>query len=152
MEEQDISFGRRLRICLRMLSIAWKLRPIAIVGYFIGVTTEIASMLVSIYATAKLASLLAVFVTNGHTTDIWFWLWADIVAVGVTGLSFLIMNYCKRMIYFAFVRWDINSFLHAVSQFDLADFYNTETRNQLNKIGGAYIWQLPNLSDICLDL
>ena len=152
MEEHDISLKRRIKICLRVLGVGWRVRPKALVGYFVGALLEIASMLVSIYATAKLAALLAVFVGSGKTAGIWFWLWADIVSVPITGISFLIMNYCKRMIYFSFVHWNINTFLRAVSRFDLADFYNPAVRNQLNKVGGAYIWQLPNLSDICLDL
>src|ERR1700722_4432149 len=100
MEERDISFGRRVKICLRIMGIAWQVRPIAVIGYFVGAFAEIASMLVSIYATAKLASLLALFVADGKTNGIWFWLWADIASVGVTGMAFLIMSYCKRMLYF----------------------------------------------------
>src|SRR5665213_3177905 len=62
MEKQDISFGRRVKLCVRILGVAWKVRPVGIVGYFIGAFIEIASMVISIYSTAKLASLLAVFV------------------------------------------------------------------------------------------
>jgi ATP-binding cassette subfamily B protein len=151
-QEHDISFKRRASICWRIIRIAMGVRPKAFAGFFAGALVEIASMLVSIYATAKLASLLAVFIGSGKTSGIWLWLWVDIVSVAITGISFLIMNYCKRMIYFTFVHWDINTFLQAVSRFDLADFYNPNTRNQLNKVGSAYIWQLPNLSESCLDL
>jgi ATP-binding cassette, subfamily B, bacterial len=151
-KEHDISLKRRINICLRVLRVAWQVRPEGLIGFFAGALLEIASMLVSIYATAKLASLLAVFVNNGHTSGIWFWLWADIVSVAVTGVSFLIMNYGKRVIYFSFVDWNISTFLQAVSRFDLADFYDPTVRNELNKVGGAYIWQLPTLSDACLDL
>jgi len=151
-DASSVALRRQTTIALRILKTGWIVRPSAMVGYFAGALLEIISMLASIYATAKLASLLAIFVAQGHADHIWFWLWADIVSVAVTGMSFLIMNYCKRMLYFAFVRWNINVFLAAVCQFDLADFYNNDIRNQLNKVGGAYIWQLPNLSDASLDL
>ncbi len=35
---------------------------------------------------------------------------------------------------------------------DLANFYDAEMRNQLNRVAGSYIWQMPNLTEICLDL
>lgn len=151
-EKQEITFRRRASICWRVIGISLQIRPKAFAGYFGGVFLEIASMITSIYATAKLASLLAVFVSSGKTDGIWFWLWVDIFSVAVTGVSFLVMSYCKRIVYFAFVQWNISTFLSSVSRFDLADFYDTTIRNQLNKVGGSYIWQLPTLSESCLDL
>ncbi|HWB39337.1 MAG TPA: hypothetical protein VG604_03810, partial [Candidatus Saccharimonadales bacterium] len=152
MKTNDVGLRRRLQIFRRMLGLAWRVRAPAVVGYYLGALLEIASMLAALYATAKLSSLLATFIATGRTDYIWLWLWIDIVTIASTGISFLIMEYCKRMIYFAFVRWDVNQFLAAVCRFDLQDFYDPDTRNQLNKVGGGYIWQLPNLSDICLDL
>lgn len=151
-QTHEVSLKRRAEICLRMIRIAFKARSWAFLGYFGGVVLEITSMLVSIYATAKLASLLAVFISSGSTKDIWFWLWADIVSVAITGISFLTMNYAKRLIYYSIVQWDISTYLTAISNFDLADFYNPEIRNKLNTMSGGYIWQLPNLSENCLDL
>jgi ATP-binding cassette, subfamily B, bacterial len=146
------SLKQAVQICTRVLGVAWRVRAWAVAGFFGGAALEISGMLGSIYATAKLASLLAAFVTNGETTGIWFWLWADIAAVVMAGLGFLAMSFNKRMIYFTFVRWTVNTFLQALCRMDLADFYDTDVRNKLNKVSGAYIWQLPNLSDICLDL
>lgn len=148
----NVSIQQNLRICLRLLSIAWQVRGWAFISFFGGAMIEITGMLGSIYATAKLASLLAGFVASGHAAHIWFWLWADVVAVTIGGLGFLAMSYAKRMIHFSLVRWTINTFLGALSKMDLADFYETKTRNQLNKLSGAYIWQLPGLSETCLDL
>jgi ATP-binding cassette subfamily B protein len=123
-----------------------------LIGYFGGAATEITGTLGSIYATAKLGSLVAAFVTTGRTEGIWFWLWIDIAALVAIGLGFLAMSYFKRLLYFSFVRWSTNTFLGALCRLDLANFYDPQMRNQLNKISGAYIWQLPNLSDTCLDL
>lgn len=151
-ESNAISLGRRIRIGLRMLRIVWQIRPSAVFGFSAGALLEIASMLLSIYATAKLSALLATFIATDQTAGIWFWLWADIAAVGLTGLGFLIMEYAKRMLYFSLVRWNINTFLRALCQFDLGSFYDSEIRNQLNKVGGGYIWQMPNLANACLEL
>lgn len=148
----SLSIERRFSICSRVLGVAWKVRPQAVVGYFGGVTFEISGMLLSIYATAKLGALVAAFVTTGKTDYIWLWLWVDVLAAVLTGVGFLAMNYFKRILYFSFVRWSINSFLGTLCKLDLANFYESKFRNQLNKVGGAYIWQLPALSDICLDL
>ncbi len=150
--EQSITFKRRAVICWRVIKVAFKVRPWAFAGYFSGAALEISSMLVSIFATAKLAALLAAFISSGKTDDVWLWLWVDILAVATTGISFLIMQYAKRMIYFSFIQWDVASFLGALSHFDLGDFYNADIRNKLNKVGGSYIWQLPTLSESCLDL
>lgn len=150
--DSDISLLRRLQICRNILAVAWKTRQASLIGYFCSALAEIGGSLASIYATAKLASLLAVFVSTGQTDYIWLWLWADIAAVTIVGLGFLGMSYFKRMLYFSMVRWTINTFLGAVSRLDIGSFYETTTRNQLNKISGAYIWQMPNLADACLEL
>lgn len=152
MNEQSLNLKRRLAIFRRVVAIDWRIRPWACLGYLGGALIEISGMLVSIFATAKVGALLAAFITSGRTDYIWFWLFVDIAAIAWSALGFLAMNYTKRMIYFALVRWDINAFLGALSRLDIGDFYNANIRNQLNKIGGGYIWQLPNLSDSFLDL
>ncbi len=152
MDKTDITLKRRLDIFWRIMAVAWSVRPRAIIGFFCGAGLEIGGMLVSIYATAKLGSLLASFITTGRTDYIWLWLWVDIVALVVIGLGFLAMQYAKRMIYFSFVRWTVNSFLGSLTRLDLGAFYDNKTRNQINKVSGAYIWQLPSLSDTSLEL
>ncbi len=152
MNDETLSIGRSFTIFLRILAVGWQIRSRAVIGYFIGALIEISGMLVSIFATAKLGALLAGFITTGRTDYIWFWLIIGVVASAWSGLGFLAMNYAKRMIYFAFVGWDINTFLSTVCHMDIADFYDPKLRNQLNKVGATYIWQLPNLSDACLDL
>jgi ATP-binding cassette subfamily B protein len=150
--EQGISIKRRAQIIWRTLRIAWRVRSTAVIGYFAGAFLEIAGFLVAIYATAKLGSLLATFVANGHTEGIWFWLWVDIIAGAITGLGFLAMDYFKRILFFPFVRWTINSFLAAHNRLDIAAFYDNEMRNKLNKVAGTYIWQMPDLAQISLEL
>lgn len=151
-DDADLTIKRRVAIFNRMHATMWHVRPAAVAGYFSGAFLKIAGMLVYIYATAKLGSLLAAFVNSGNTNYIWLWLWVGIAAVVFIALGFLVMSFCKRVLYFSFVRWTVNSFLVTLCQLDLANFYDAKVRNRLNKVGGGYIWQLPNLSDICLDL
>lgn len=66
-DESDITLKRRIDIYVRMLRAAWEIRPQAVAGYFGGVIAEIAGMLGSIYATARLGALLAQFVATGET-------------------------------------------------------------------------------------
>lgn len=149
---QSVSLTRRITLSLRMLSASWHLRPLGILAFFSGALLEIGGFIASVYATAQLGALLATFIANGQTDGIWFWLWADIAAALVIGFGFLLMGFAKRLLYFSFVRWSTNNFLNAISEIDLPDFYNEQRRNQINKVGGAYVWQLPNLSDANLDL
>ena len=150
--EDSISFKRYIQICLKIFKISFDLRPLAIFGFFVGAAMEITASIASIFATAKLGALLAAFITTGQTDYIWLWLWVDVAALAVVGLGFLIMEYMKRILYFSFTRWAINSFLTTLCQIDLQDFYDNQIRNQINKIGGSYIWQMPNLAYACLDL
>jgi ATP-binding cassette subfamily B protein len=151
-EQQSVSLTRRVALSFRMLQISWRLRPFGVAIFFAGAVLEIGGFILSVYATAKLGALVAAFITNNQTDGIWMWLWVDIGAALIIAFGFLLMSIAKRLLYFAFVRWSTNKFLAAVSALDMPDFYNEKRRNQINKVGGAYTWQLPNLSDANLDL
>ncbi len=151
-ENSTLSVKRRLSLSFRMLKQAWILRPVAMLLYFAGAFLEIASSIVAIYATARLGGLLANFATGGSTSGIWQWLWVDIISGMFIGFGFLLMSYSKRMLYFAFVRWSTTSFQRALCTIDLPAYYDDSIRNQINKVSGAYTWQLPNLNGSNLDL
>ncbi len=152
IDAAPLSLKRRFSICMRILRTSAKARPWAMAGYFAGALVEIGGSLSSIYATARLGALLAHFAATGQTDGIWFWLWVDIVAVTTIGLGFLLMKFAQRILYFSFVRWASNTYLSAMCRLDIANFYDADIRNQLNRVSGSYIWQMPNLNDICLDL
>ncbi|HMS23836.1 MAG TPA: ABC transporter ATP-binding protein [Candidatus Saccharibacteria bacterium] len=152
IEQSSVSIKRRLSLVFRMFSISFRLRPSMVLMFFFGAALEIGGFIASVYATARLGALVAGFVTTGSTDYIWLWLWIDIFAALVIGMGFLAMSYAKRMLYFVFVRWTTNVFLSTLCSIDLGDFYNEQRRNQINKVGGGYTWQLPNLSDANLDL
>jgi ATP-binding cassette subfamily B protein len=154
MDEQPEKIGLRhsLNIIMRMLRVAVSVRPVMLGVFAFGAATEIAASIVSIYASARLAALLAAYVTKGYAPHIWLWLWVDIAMGALIGLSFLVMGYGKRLLYYAYSRWSINTFLNALSTLDIGDYYDEKTRNEINKVSGAYTWQLSNLSESTLEL
>lgn len=107
---ESISFRRSVAVSWRMLNSAWQIRPWAVGSFFIGAALEIGGFIISIYATARLGGLLAAFITTSETTGIWFWLWIDIAASILIGMGFFVMSYAKRLLYFDFIRWSINTF------------------------------------------
>jgi ABC-type multidrug transport system fused ATPase/permease subunit len=113
---------------------------------------EIAGSIGSIYATARLGALLAGFVSTGKTDYIWFWLAIDIAAGIVITLGFFAMNYAKRILYFSFVSWASSQYLATMCRIDLAEFYDKDMRNTINKVSGGYSWQLSNLAQSNMDL
>lgn len=150
--QQKLTMKRNIHLSFRMLRISWKARPSAICIYFSGALLEISGFVVTIYATAQLGARLAEFATGGAARDIWFWLIIDTVSAIMMGLGYFLMNYGKRMLYFAFVRWSANAYLGALCRLDMADFYDKTVRNTLNKVSAGYTWQMSNLSDANLDL
>lgn len=117
-----------------------------------GGILETAASILTIFASAKLAALLAGFVTTGDSDGIWFWLWVDIAAAAVTGIGFWLMRYSERLLYYAINKWAVDAFLGAVSRIDIEGFYDDEMRNRINKADSGYTWQIPNLSAMLLQL
>ncbi len=148
----EVSLKRRFLLSVRLLRTVWKIRAGAVATFFAGALFEISSFIVGIYATARLGALLAAFVTSGQTSGMWLWLWVDIFAGLGIGFGFLLMSLAKRLTYFALSRWATNQFLITLCTLDLNAYYDETTRNQINKVGNSYTWQIPNLSDANLDL
>lgn len=132
--------------------ITCKMRPWAIAIYMIGALIETGASILTIYASAKLAGLLAQFLNNGATDGVWFWLWVDIAAAIATGLGFWLMQYAKRLVYYAMNKWSVDAFMQALTRIDIGDYYDDKIRNQINKAEAGYNWQIPNLSYSLLDL
>ncbi|MFZ2514008.1 MAG: ABC transporter ATP-binding protein [Candidatus Saccharimonadales bacterium] len=140
------------RTGIRILRLTWHERRSAVIGFSTGAAMEIVGSLLSLYATARLGSLLARYLTGQPTEKIWFWLWVDIACAVAIALGFWMMSAARRLVYFKMVRWATTEFQSAVSRLDLADYDNTSVRNQLNKVGAGYTWQIPNLAEAVLDL
>lgn len=136
----------------RILREAWNIKRNAVIAYFAGALLETIAFIVSIYATAKLGSLLAGYVQGGSTEGIWFWLWFDIAAVAFMGLGFWLMSTSKQKLYFCTTQWATQQFHAALCRMDIEDFYDDEVRNQLNKAQSGYTWQLSNFLSASLDL
>lgn len=143
---------RQMLVSKRILGIAWRLRKTALLLFFLGALLEIAGFILALYATAQLGALLAAFVTTGSTDMVWFWLWVDISCGLIIAMGFVLMGYAKRLLYFNIARWATNTYLQMLCTIDLPDYYEEDRRNELNKVGNNYIWQIPNLADTTLDL
>ena len=143
---------RSLSLVLRMITLSWSVRPWAVSGYFLGAILEITSFLTSIYATAKLGSLLAKYVTGAGTGSIWWWLWLDVIAAIGIGVAFWIMSWNKRLLYFQLVQWSTLQFHAALNRLDIPEFYEEDIRNMINKAQSGYSWQLANFSENTLEL
>ncbi len=143
---------RYLAVCWQMLTISFKVRPFAVIANIFGGALETAASILAIYASAKLAALLAQFITTGNTDGIWFWLWIDILAATLTGLGLWIMRYSQRLAYYAVNNWSTKTFFTTLTRIDIANYYDSEVRNQINKAQEGYTWQLPNLAYAIFDL
>lgn len=143
---------RHTNVSLRMFKQSFKLRPGISVLHLLGATLEIASSLLTIYASAQVAGLLAQFVRTGDADNIWYWLFADIVAALGIVLGFAIMGYAQRILYFSFAQWSTVTFQASLCNLDMADFYDEKMRNKINKVSGGYTWQLANLAGANFDL
>src|SRR5690606_22044568 len=99
-QDQDrlsLSIKRRVGLSLQMFSISWQLRPRVFLLYMLGAMLEILASLMTIYASARIAALLAQFISTGSAGNIWQWLWIDIGAAAAIALGFAIMAYAQRL-------------------------------------------------------
>lgn len=135
-----------------ILAITYKVRPLSVFLHIFGGILETAASIVTIYASAKLVSLLAQFIANGSTEGIWLWLWIDIAAAAITGFGFWLMHFSERLLYFSMNKWTVQAVAGAFGRLDIPGFYDEEMRNKINKVDGGYQWQIPNLSITLLQL
>lgn len=151
LDQPSLSIKQRTHLILRMSKVGFAARPKAVIAFYIGAVGEIVAFLITMYATAQIGALLARYSSGDDTSRIWFWVYVDIAAAIVIGLSFWLMSYSKRLIYFKLVTWSTNKFLGKLMEIDINDFYESEFRNRLKKANG-YTWQIANLHESVLDL
>lgn len=152
--------AKNIKLIERVFRTSWQVRPVTVVSYFVGAILEIGSFIVTIYASARLAGLLAQFATASlaptpqsvDVNAIWFWLWVGIAAAGVSTLSFWLMRWCQRLLHFRIATWATNEYQSALCRLDIADFQNKGIRDQITKAEGGYDWQMSNLAQSTLEL
>lgn len=152
MRIRALSLGQDAKTSVKVLSVSWKTRPRAIIGFFCGAILEIVSFIVTIYATAQIGALLARYIVGGDTSRIWWWLVVDIAAAIGVALGYWIMSVNKLLLYYRLVQWSTSAFTETMCSIDVADFYNSKVRNQINKAQNGYTWQIPNFAEATLDL
>ncbi|MGB4758622.1 MAG: ABC transporter ATP-binding protein [Candidatus Saccharimonadales bacterium] len=143
---------QKSKLLLRVLGQAWRIRPWAVAGFFVGAIAEICAFLLTIFASAQIAGLLARYTSGSPTSEIWFWLWVDIAAAAVLGLSFWLMSWTKQLVYYRMTSWATNEFQQILCRIDIQDFYDEKTRNQLNKVESGYTWKISNVTQATMDL
>jgi ATP-binding cassette, subfamily B, bacterial len=143
---------KKTKLAWRIFKESWHIRPTAILGFFVGVALEVGGFILSIYATAQLAGLLAQYVTGGDTSGVWFWLWVDVGAAASVAIGFWVMSWMKRLLYFRTTVWATTQFQAALCRMDIQDFYDEKIRNQINKAQSGYVWQISGLNESVLDL
>lgn len=145
-------FRQHTKNSLNMFKIAIKLRPTFVAVYFLGAIVEIGATILTIYASAQIASILANFITTGAAENIWYWVAVDIAAGAGIGLGFVLMNYAGNILYFEFAKWSTNRFQTTLCNIDLPLFYDESARNKINKVQQGYTWQMAELSMITMTL
>jgi ATP-binding cassette, subfamily B, bacterial len=151
-EKNDLKLATRIKISLRLLRISWQLRPGIFVLFFVGAFLEVGASILTIYASAQIAAILAQFIATGNSENVWLWLWVDIAAISTIALGFAVMAYAQRIIYMVFSHWATVQYQSALCRIDLPDFYDEKVRNELNKVSGGYTWQISQLSSANFDL
>lgn len=141
-----------LQVCKTVLAVAVKVRPWSVAGYLVGAVLETAASILAIFASAKLAALLAQFIATGKADNIWYWLWIGVAAGVGSAIGFWIMRYSERLLYFGINKWAVDVFLSALNRIDIAGYYDDEMRNNINKANNGYSWQIPNMAYTVLEL
>ncbi|MEK9196218.1 MAG: ABC transporter ATP-binding protein, partial [Patescibacteria group bacterium] len=126
--------------------------PTGMAIYFMGAVFEIGGFIMSIFAGAKIISILAGYITTGNSDGVWFWLGVEVISTLFIALGFQAMEYAKRIIYYEFIQWSTTQYMSALCKFDIGDFYAKDRRNQINKVADAFTWKLADLAYANLDL
>lgn len=144
--------NKRFGILRRTLGISWRSHPAAILLFGVGALLETGSFVGTLYASAQLSGRLAAFASGQTVTDVWLWLWLDILCAAGIALGFWLMSWAKRMLYFQMVGWCTSQYQQALCRIDIPDFYTETVRNGINKASSGYNWQIPNLGETILEL
>lgn len=144
--------SKRIGLIARVLKASWQVRKKVVLVYAAGAVLETFAFIVSIYATAQVAALLAAYSTGDDAGRIWFWLGVDIASLALVAIGMWLMSTSKRLLYYSMVQWATTHFHAALSRLDIDDFYDETVRNQINKAQDGYSWQVSNFTDASLDL
>jgi ATP-binding cassette, subfamily B, bacterial len=113
--------------------------------YMIASIIRIAINLFSYYATAHMSGLLVEVITRGTDTGqlkLWFYVWSVTSIVGYA-LYRLAENMAKY-IYYETVKWTTLHYHTQLCTMDMADFYDKNIRNEINRLNSGIDWKLPN--------
>lgn len=152
-DKPSLTFKTAMRDIGRTLKLAWKLEPAQVGIYSFAAILEISGTLVSTYAAARLISLLFTAINHpSQRTAVWLWLAASIAGTLAISIGLWLMSYSKRILYLLTSNWSSLTFMHQLSNVDIQTFYDTDSRNTINKLDNGHGWQMSAACNDSLDL
>lgn len=138
---------------LWLLKICFKEAPVNSTIYLLSSIMQIGTNIFTYYATARISGLLVEIVSGqGSTGELrkWFFIW---VPVSLTSYGmYRIMSIQQTFIYYKLAQWSTRTFFGQLCNIDMSDFYDTETRNEINRISSGFSWQVPNTGTNALSM
>jgi len=122
--------------------------------YLTASIIRIAVNLFAYYATAKMSVLLITILSTELDVKgelrTWFILWSLAGLVGYGLFTFAEMM--QKFVYYRLVRWVTNAYFVQLCNIDMADFYDNQIRNEMNRISSGVEWQIPNSATTVLQI
>ena len=151
--QPGLTFRAAMKDIGRTLKLTWQLEPAQVDIFSFGAILEIAGTLVSTYAAARLISLLFTAVNNpSQRGTVWLWLAASIAGTLAISIGLWLMSYSKRILYILASNWSSLTFMRQLSSIGIQIFYDTDSRNMINKLDNGHGWQMSVACDSSLDL
>lgn len=151
--KQELSLKLSAKIVRKTLSLIWSLSKTHFTVYFAGAISEIIGTVITALASAKLiTSIILAIGDASFRSEVWFWLVIVVGAQLLINVGFWLMNYGRRIIFILSSRWSSMTFMRQLSTIDIKDFYETNIRNDINKLEAGHSWRISNLTGSVLEL
>ncbi len=121
--------------------------------YLVSNILRIGFNLFAYYATARISALLVDVIANDTSTDqlkLWFLIWSSTSIVGYS--LYRLSENMLRYIYYRVIKWTTRSYQRQLCDIDMADFYNKDIRNEMNRLTSGIDWKVPNASTSALTI
>lgn len=115
--------------------------------YLISNFVRIGFNLFSYFATARISALLVLAIANrGDTSELkkWFIIWSLSSVIGYA--LYRLSENMLRYVYYDIIKWAQKAWQQQLCTIDMADFYDTDIRNEMNRLQSGVDWKVPNAS------
>ncbi len=136
-----------------LISIAFRESRWRTIGYFFFASVQIATNLFTYYSTARVSAYLVEIVADKRpSSDIWPWIFLTGISSLIAYSSYRLLQIYQHLLYYKIARYSTRMFYEQLCSMDMSDFYDKDTRDELNRINEGYTWQLPNTATQCLGI